>query len=306
MLLRLAAPIDAKHLLLGIMAEAMPALLKAQLAGLVNAIEVKSDGSLVSEDDRNLERIIRDLMAAFGLPVLGEELGLYGPENDRYVAIVDPIDGSRPFNNCDMGGSTIIIGIYDKVERRIVAAAIGRPGTRELWLAVDDVTEKYQWLDETNKFKYLGNCRVWTVDPNVSRPTVYVDNPNPFARRGVDMLTDAGLDLFDSLIRKAKLTKFCNGSNGNHHGLVANGGAVVGSITTSVGGVQDLSGVLVVENAGGVVAAFRLTEDRKLVRVDPHAALLMGNGVGYDFLVTAISDEYLWILRNILEASLRQ
>ena len=63
----------------------------------LGAVETKEDGSPVTVADREAEAIIRKLLAAAfpGEPVLGEEEGLDGSGDDRWV--VDPIDGTKSF-----------------------------------------------------------------------------------------------------------------------------------------------------------------------------------------------------------------
>lgn len=284
-------PLNKFWVLVGDVADQMEVVRDAVLAGPA-AIEVKpEDGSLVTPDDENVEKGLRRSAKRFGIEFRGEELGMVkATRNSRYIFIVDPIDGTRTRANCDLGGSAVIAYIYDTVLKRIVFSIIGRPGTGEMVVAYDGETDLYLYDYDTRKVVPQRECKVWTRDPKVTRPTVYVDNPNPFTRRGVDMLRADGLDQLDRSFRQLGLTKFAIGSNGLHHMLVALGGAVVGAITTSIGGIQDLGGILVVENAGGVVRAFRLDAERTLVEVDPHADLLMDGG--YDFVVMAIDAEH--------------
>jgi hypothetical protein len=270
----------------------------------VGEVEVKDDLSLRLRTDKDVEEQLREWARQLGLPFYGEEFGAQKGTNTRYLFVADPVDGSRPLANRDAGGSTIILYLYDTVERRIVATIIARPGTGEVWVATNDVTERFLYSYETGRFSFLHECHVWQFNPKVSRPTVYVDNLNPFPRRGLDMLRAAGLNVLDAELRNLGVTKFAVGSNGLHHCLVATGGPVVGSITTSIGGVQDLGGIKVVENARGCVAAFRLSDDRKLVEVDAHADIFMNGGEGYDFLVTAIDARWLENLITVLQRSL--
>lgn len=61
--------------------------------------ERKTDGSIVTEADREAENIIReDLKNSYAYPVLGEESGGNIDESDTYW-VVDPIDGTRNFSN---------------------------------------------------------------------------------------------------------------------------------------------------------------------------------------------------------------
>jgi len=297
---RVKPPAQWTGILLNALALGMPILRNAQLFGWDGVVEVKpEDMSLLTWVDKEIERIIRKDQSKYGR-IRGEELGDSSNAGERYLFVIDPVDGTRTLVNHDMGGASIIIYVYDTVNRCIVASAIGRPGTGEVWVAEDDHTTRRLW-DGTD-FKFVSQCSVWEFDPAISRLTIYVDNPNAFTRRGVDMLHNDNLDRLDKRIREMGFTKLAIGSNGTHHGILSSGGATVGTITTSIGGIQDLGGILIVENAGGIVSAFSLNEDRQLVRRDPHADLLMSGG--YDFLICAIDARHLEILEGLLEEAL--
>ena len=267
----------------------MPILRHVQIYGLGEAdAEVKPDDSLVTYADRKIERVMREYLAAFG-EVYGEEYGRFGDGEGDYLFVVDPVDGTRTLANGDAGGSSIIVYAYDKRTKRIVASAIGRPGTGEVWIAYDGITAKHVFDGE--QFTHVKDCKVRTFIPDANRPTVYTEYPSgTFARRGgVRMLTEAGQLSLTTEIRRAGFHHFVIGSNGTHHSLLAGGGEVAGTITTAIGGIQDLGGILIVEGAGGVARAFRMGDDRQLHDCHPHEDLLMPGG--YDFLVMAINDD---------------
>lgn len=262
-------------------------------------IAVKADGSLLV-DDEDVEKKAKRLLAELGVPVYGEELGLQEGANTRYLVVVDPIDGTRRRANRHFGGHSYISYVYDTETGKIILTITACPGTGEFWIA--DITgrsEKFYYDFSANRFIGWVKTHVWQFDPDVSRPSVYVDNPNPFPRRGVDMLGDANLTHLQASIRRAGFTGFFEGSNGLNHALVASGGAVVGCVTTSIGGIQDLGGIRLVLAAGGVVKAYRLSDDRELISVDAEADLLVDGG--YDFLICAIDDHHLGLLQNMLE-----
>ena len=62
------------------------------------AVEIKGDGSPVTEADRRAEQAIREVLAGFdpALPILGEEFGGDAEAPDGWV--VDPIDGTLSFS----------------------------------------------------------------------------------------------------------------------------------------------------------------------------------------------------------------
>lgn len=280
----------------------MAAICDAILAGSANTQIKPEDRSLVTDDDVRSEVGLRESALRFGIAFRGEELGAVAATlNSQYELIVDPLDGTRTRVNLHLAGNTVIAYVYDRVLKRIVFSIIGCPGTGEIVVAFNGTTKYYKHDYETGVTTFVRECRVWSHGQEISRPTVYVDNPNAFTRRGVDMLTNNGLDLLDSRLRRLDLTKFAVGSNGLHHMLVALGGGVVGAITTSIGGIQDLGGILVVENAGGIARAFVLNDDRSLTEVDPHTALMMPGG--YDFVVMAVDQVHSDILVDTLQTA---
>lgn len=278
----------------------LPILRHAQIYGLAEGAEVKSDDSLLTWVDRKIEEVMREYLANYG-EVYGEEFGRFGNPDERYLFVIDPVDGTRTIVNHDMGGASIIVYVYDKHEKRIITSAIGRPGTGEVWLAHDGKTLRYQWGGSDSQFadfKYVKDCKVWTPAPGVQKATVYVDCRTDFSRRGVPMLGNDGLDVLESSIRRAGYSQFGLGSNGTHHGVLANGGEVAGTLTVAIGGIQDLGGILLVENAGGVVRTFRMDGNRWLHDCHPHEDLLIPGG--YDFLVMAVDECHLETLVGIL------
>jgi fructose-1,6-bisphosphatase/inositol monophosphatase family enzyme len=296
---RVKTPSPFRGALLSALELGMPVLRKAQIYGIPeDAVEVKPDESALTWADREIEKILRSYLAMFG-EVHGEEFGQFGDSDSDYLFILDPVDGTRTLINGDTGGASIIVYVYDKQERRIVASAIGRPGTGEVWLACDGKTEKYVW--DGTQFIYVDECKVAAFESGTSQATVYTEYPpGTFARRGVQMLTEDGQVGLSARIRAAGFHHFAIGSNGTHHCLLAGGGQVAGVITTAIGGIQDLGGILMVENAGGLVRAFRMDAERELHDCDPHADLLMPGG--YDFVVMAANDE---IMERLI-AALRQ
>ena len=177
----------------------------------------------------------------------------------RYVVLGDPLDGTGAYVN-GLSTSTVIIGVYDRGEKRLVACAIGEPATGRIW-----------YTEDGNTFRFPKSvCRVWTpTDDTKGKPTVLLDVSHGFVRSGRQMLTDEQMGkLFQLLNPHVKL--LLPGSNGLNHALVANGGELMaGAITTAIGGPWDICGVLLVLNAGGYAKAFRIGDNRTPVEVDP-------------------------------------
>ncbi len=266
-------------------------------------VEIKFDKSVVTKVDKAIEILLRSLyvdghgFSRFSGEEFGEQPVAVGTLPKWLQVIVDPIDGTRPFINGD-GNSTSIHYVYDHHFNEIVAAIIVKPSTGELWLAIDGQTKYYRYNDATETFDYVRDCHVQPI--NVTFPTVYVDCLHEFVRGGRYVFRPANIGYLVGALAEAGFGTFNNGSNGNHHALVANGnGSVAGSITLAIGGIQDLGGIAVVEGAGGYTAAFKLTDNRRLAECQPHDI-----GLNYDFLITAINEAVLVKLIAILRAAL--
>jgi histidinol-phosphatase len=101
-------------------------------------IDRKSDGTAVTQADREVETMARARVAASGLPldVLGEEMGggaSGGPnQNSRARLIIDPIDGTEEFSRGIPTFGTLL-GIEHDGE--IVAGMAGAPGLHSRWWA---------------------------------------------------------------------------------------------------------------------------------------------------------------------------
>ena len=107
------------------------------------AIEIKGDGSPVSEADQAAEVAVREVLAARTpeIPVLGEEHGDDDPDA-RLRWVVDPIDGTVSFVHGlplfgtllaleDVAGGRVLVGILSlPAQGERYAAALGRGCTR--------------------------------------------------------------------------------------------------------------------------------------------------------------------------------
>jgi histidinol-phosphatase len=98
--------------------------------------ERKSDGSPVTEFDRNAEQQIRAYLAKHQLqnwPVLGEELG-DDTRGARYRWVVDPIDGTLPFSR-GLPTFGTLLAFEDTVEKRALVGVIHLPAMNETYSA---------------------------------------------------------------------------------------------------------------------------------------------------------------------------
>src|SRR5262249_24210130 len=96
-------------------------------------VDDKQDGSPVSEADRAIERVARELAArrSPGLGVFGEEEGETRTQNGARL-IIDPIDGTRNFVRGIPVFATLL-GIEE--DGTLVAGMVSAPAMRTRWYA---------------------------------------------------------------------------------------------------------------------------------------------------------------------------
>jgi fructose-1,6-bisphosphatase/inositol monophosphatase family enzyme len=133
----------------------------------------------------------------------------------------------------------------------------------------------------------MRECRVWSGDLK-SDTAVFLDLTRGFAREKGQrqILTNEQVqELVKSLCLVTRLQMY--GSNGMHQALVAHGNEkVVGGITTAMGGPWDAAGALLVHEAGGKCAAYRI-ESSIYFQADPL------DPMAYDVLVYTNNDRTL-------------
>src|SRR5690606_27306630 len=96
------------------------------------AVEIKPDGSPVTEADAAAEAVIIEHLRATGLPVLGEESVAAGivPELGERYFIVDPLDGTKEFIKRN-GEFTVNIGLVE--HGRPVMGVVLAPASGEIF-----------------------------------------------------------------------------------------------------------------------------------------------------------------------------
>src|SRR5690606_32941469 len=97
------------------------------------AVEIKPDGSPVTEADAAAEAVIIEHLRATGLPVLGEESVAAGivPELGERYFIVDPLDGTKEFIKRN-GEFTVNIGLVE--HGRPIMGVVLAPATGEIFV----------------------------------------------------------------------------------------------------------------------------------------------------------------------------
>jgi fructose-1,6-bisphosphatase/inositol monophosphatase family enzyme len=279
----------------------------------IQQLDDKEDKSILTVTDLESEKVAREALAAAcpHIPILGEEGGLDVVGDSEYMFMVDPIDGTRPFN-AGAATSTVICALFNTRTRQFEASTIGEPATGRLWHADGERTHRYKLDPRTGDIEpQIVECRTWDGDIN-NNGTVLIDNFAPFSRtapfsreleyRETRAMLNGGniLELIEGF-NEASVAIQNYGSNGLHHALVAHGGnTLAGAITTSMGGEWDTAGALAVLNAGGEAQGLRLNKKRKLEDRDPL------DPFSFNMLVVANNGDSLRFLKRSLARAVHE
>tara|TARA_Y100001934_G_scaffold283395_1_gene402813 strand:+ start:27919 stop:28710 length:792 start_codon:yes stop_codon:yes gene_type:complete len=100
-------------------------------------VEIKSDGSLLTETDAEAERLVRaclrDVEFLEGAAIIGEEEGEEtGDAHWRWI--IDPIDGTSPFSR-DIPTYSTLVALQDLENGEILVGAAHLPGLNETYWA---------------------------------------------------------------------------------------------------------------------------------------------------------------------------
>jgi histidinol-phosphatase len=134
-----ASPDDLLPELLQLAVSAAHVASKGILSGFRSrtlSTERKSDGSPVTECDRNAEQEIRAYLARHApqdWPVMGEELG-DNSQGSRYRWVIDPIDGTLAFSR-GLPTFGTLLAFEDAHERRSLLGVINLPAMGETYYA---------------------------------------------------------------------------------------------------------------------------------------------------------------------------
>ena len=101
--------------------ESMVKVSEYQMDCLDLGIEEKADATLLTEADVASQEVARSILEPLGFSFYGEEGPVKGFIGDnRYGAIVDPLDGTGAFA-IGLPTTTVIVGIYDREEKEIIS-----------------------------------------------------------------------------------------------------------------------------------------------------------------------------------------
>lgn len=134
------------------MTDLLPVMLKAALAAgqVIDTVyarpftaEHKADGSPVTEADAAAEKVILDMLAPTGIPVLAEESASAGriPHLGRRFFVVDPLDGTKEFIKRN-GEFTVNIALVE--DGRPVMGVVLAPALNEAYSGGPDGARYYR------------------------------------------------------------------------------------------------------------------------------------------------------------------
>lgn len=231
---------------------------RAQAGDTYGPSVLKSDGSMLTPTDVRSEqaaqRIVETMLPGAGFK--GEE----GSQTEGTEAIrigYDPLDGTRPFT-IDSPASVVIATAY-RQDGSVYGAALGEPATGKLYSAFGDQEPTGRLLDMDNGSIRTINRKTLQVsqDPLDGKGQVFLDNNQPFERRGREVLTAKQHMVLRLLLQQAGVGVMEIGSNGAHQMYMLGGERAAGSITTARGIQEDTSaGAFLIERAGGHVQRY--------------------------------------------------
>jgi len=261
---------------------------ESAFAGTISST-AKSDGSRVTPIDLAVERTMGEMLGAkltgFGdsLVVAGEEGFVIGNYDIApLVVFFDPTDGTALVRLL-APGSTTGACLYSKYEQRFLAGVVADPWMERVVFAQDGST--YQQEFDVTDGTLLGDpvsCRVSekTFD-NGGELLIEVAhgfNRNVFPgedKRPVLSQVEITRLWGDAHTRLGTKVRSCS-SNLMHQLLVASGGeAAIATIMSAIGGPWDMSGVALVEGAGGTVVYVKNNHDTFITTDNPMQADLV-------------------------------
>ena len=216
----------------GAMADAAGALARRYFRSDI-AVETKADASPVTIADREIERTLRDMIAA-RFPdhgVFGEEHGAASLDRD-FVWVIDPIDGTKSFIAGMPLFGTLIALLRDG---QPVLGVVDHPALGERWVgAAGQATLRHGTPCRTRDCRALSDAILFATSP--------------------DLFTGADLDAFERVSRRARMRRF--GGDCYAYALLASG-FVDAVVETGLQPYDYLALVPVIEGAGGVITDWR-------------------------------------------------
>lgn len=196
--------------------------------------EIKNGTDIVTQADRNCQKIIIDRIKetypdhGFIAEEGADGNALFEPPRASSPIwwIIDPIDGTNNYSHGILDFGVSIAAIYKGVP---VVGVIFDPATDSMYTAAKDTDAQ------------LNSSRINTSDDEISR----------FASFGID--SHFKPEMADSIAKIIKETRFRNlGTTALHLAYIAKG-SMIGCMTTVTRIWDVAAGILLIENAGGIV-----------------------------------------------------
>ncbi len=271
---------------------------------------IKGDKTAVTVVDKMSQALARPiLLSAFsGYAINQEETDGTEGVKDAGIAIYhDPLDGTGTFL-IGAPNPTVILGAFDRVSKKVLAAATMEPVSGRFWLSVRGQGTKYR-LFNYDRGKWEGSEETCAVNKQDLRGSlVTVDISHPFNRtvRGTGekrmCLQQEERRRLTTLLENAGVKESCMNSNGASYAILSLGRPTfAGHITTAIGGPYDVVGLLHVLEAGGDASCYVVSQEksgRKLGRLSTEDIETA------DMVIAANKPENLDRLEEILRASL--
>ncbi len=230
------------------------------------AFSLKDDTSPVTEADLLSDRIVREILATTGIPIVSEEfLEMPAPRVSR-VWLVDPLDGTKDF----LAGSHDFCVMIALIED-------GRPALAAIYAPADNVL----YAAERGKGACMRDSageRSLTVSQKNSKGTIFTASVNHFTKEMQSVAEHMG----SRIIKR--------GSNGIKAGLIAEGKAEYTFSPFNFSPWDVAAPQLLVEEAGGKVSGMSGDE----IRYDNWKPLKNGfiasNGAIHQELLGAVAE----------------
>jgi fructose-1,6-bisphosphatase/inositol monophosphatase family enzyme len=282
-------------------------VMEAAAGGFIDS-EVKGDGSRVTAIDFAVERtmgsLLRSGLTGFGdsLTIVGEEGTVIGNDDAAtFVVFFDPTDGTALVRLL-APGSTTGCCLYDRDTRRFLAGVVADPWLERVLFAEDGTT--YQQRFNVTDGTLLGEpvqCEVseksFADGGELLIEVAHGFKRNVFRGGKRSVFTQREITRFwgDTHTTLGTKVRMCS-SNLMHQLLVASGGDAIATVMTAIGGPWDMSGVALVQGAGGAVFYLRFRGNKLQMTENP---------MGADLVICANSQDTVDQVFEVL-AALRQ
>jgi hypothetical protein len=234
----------------------------------LSGFRIKGDKTAVTIVDEESQRLARPIiLSAFPQYRLNQEEadGESGNLQSNLVVYHDPLDGTGGFL-INAPTPTVILGVYDSVQKKILAAATMEPSTGTFcYSARGEGSFSNKWNYDRKKWKKSEDKR---LEVNKKQETlkgskVLVDLTHPFPPKNPTLIQRGRREL-TTLLENSGSIEVGQLTNGGHYMRVAEGGpTLAGCITTAIGGPFDIVGLLHVTEAGGFGQCYEILRGRE-------------------------------------------